>query len=244
MAPLQTKITVQVAHADVLTAAGLVAILGRQDEFELVPQPRAADVVIADYQTGVRIARAGHPDESRVLILTHTDSEVEICHALEQGVRGYVFLGGSIDELRSSLQLVHLGEVALGRGVAGRIAVRLQCKALTRREDEVLGHVMSGLSNKAIAAKLKLAVGTIKTHVKSILEKLDARSRTQAAAIAQRRGILRSGELSSEQGSAVTLLPPVAPSAHDEPAGVRARLKRRSQQLASSRQLHRQGDLR
>jgi two-component system NarL family response regulator len=152
--------------------------------------------------------------------LTHTDSEVEICHALEQGVRGYVLLGGSIDELRSSLQLVHLGEVALGRGVAGRIAVRLRCRALTRREAEVLGYLVSGLSNKGIAAKLELAVGTIKTHVKSILEKLDARSRTQAAAIAQRRGIVRNCELGSEQGTAPTLLRPIAPSTRDEPTRV------------------------
>jgi DNA-binding NarL/FixJ family response regulator len=227
----------------VLTAAGLVAILGRQQEFELVPQPHIADVVIADYQTGVRIARAGQAGKVRVLILTHTDSEVEICHALEQGVRGYVFLGGSIDELRSSLQLVHLGEVALGRGVAGRIAVRMQCKALTRREVEVLGYVMSGLSNKAIAANLKLAVGTIKTHVKSILEKLDARSRTQAAAIAQRRGILRSGERSSEEGTACAFVRPVAPSSANESTRVRTRLKRRAEQRTLQR-LHQQGDLR
>ncbi len=51
--------------------------------------------------------------------------------------------------------------------------------------------MMLGLSNKAIASKLTLAVGTVKTHVKSVLEKLDATSRTQAVSIAQRRGILR-----------------------------------------------------
>jgi len=47
------------------------------------------------------------------------------------------------------------------------------------------------MSNKAIASKLTLAVGTVKTHVKSVLEKLNASSRTQAVSIAQRRGILR-----------------------------------------------------
>jgi hypothetical protein len=51
--------------------------------------------------------------------------------------------------------------------------------------------MMLGMSNKAIASKLTLAVGTVKTHVKSVLEKLDAKSRTQAVSIAQRRGILR-----------------------------------------------------
>jgi hypothetical protein len=54
---------------------------------------------------------------------------------------------------------------------------------------------MLGLSNKRIASQLAVAVGTVKTHVKSILLKLDAASRTEAVAIAQRRGILQEGEL-------------------------------------------------
>jgi DNA-binding CsgD family transcriptional regulator len=75
--------------------------------------------------------------------------------------------------------------------VASRIADRMKQQALTRREGDILRHMMLGMSNKAIASKLTLAVGTVKTHVKSVLEKLDASSRTQAVSIAQRRGILR-----------------------------------------------------
>lgn len=196
------KITLRISHDDVLTAAGLAAILGQYEEFELVAQQQSADVTVADYESGLRIVHASGPEADRVLILTHNNSELAICYALEQGVRGYLFLGGSIDELRSSLTLVHFGEVALGRGVASRIAGRLQRKALTRREIEVLGYVMGGLSNKAIAAKLTLAVGTIKTHVKSILEKLDARSRTQAAAIAQGLGMIPDEEFILSDGLA------------------------------------------
>ena len=75
--------------------------------------------------------------------------------------------------------------------VAIRIADSMKQQALTRREEDILAHMMVGLSNKGIASKLALAVGTVKTHVKSILRKLDATSRTEAAAIAQRRGILQ-----------------------------------------------------
>jgi DNA-binding CsgD family transcriptional regulator len=64
-------------------------------------------------------------------------------------------------------------------------------QALTRREEDILRQVMLGLSNKGIARKLTVAVGTVKTHVKAILRKLDATSRTGAVAVAQRRGILR-----------------------------------------------------
>jgi DNA-binding NarL/FixJ family response regulator len=84
-----------------------------------------------------------------------------------------------------------MGGIALGPLVASRIADRMKQQALTPREADILRYMMQGMSNKAIASKLTLAVGTVKTHVKSVLEKLDARSRTQAVSIAQRRGILR-----------------------------------------------------
>jgi DNA-binding CsgD family transcriptional regulator len=67
----------------------------------------------------------------------------------------------------------------------------MQQRALTAREEEILRQLTLGLSNKEIARKLNLAVGTVKTHVKSILDKLDAARRTEAVAIARLRGILR-----------------------------------------------------
>jgi DNA-binding NarL/FixJ family response regulator len=124
------------------------------------------------------------------MILTHNDSEAKICHALEQGARGYLLLGCSLKDLMDGLRSVHLGGIALGPLVATRIADSMKQQALTRREEDILAHMMVGLSNKGIASKLALAVGTVKTHVKSILRKLDATSRTEAAAIALRRGIL------------------------------------------------------
>ena len=63
-------------------------------------------------------------------------------------------------------------------------------QTLTPRQAEILRELMLGFSNKIIARKLALSTGTVKSHVKAILQKLDARSRTEAAAIAQRRGIL------------------------------------------------------
>jgi DNA-binding NarL/FixJ family response regulator len=239
---LPAKITLSIAHGDILTAAGLIAVLGRYEEFELVAQQQSADVIVADYESGLRIAHAARPKRRRVLILTHNNSEVEICYALEQGIRGYVFLGGSIDELRLSLKQVHRGEVALGCGVASRIAGRLQGKALTRRETEVLGYVMGGMSNKAIAVQLTLAVGTIKTHVKSILEKLDARTRTQAASIAQRRGMLRGEEFVPGDGFPSGRPRNVATrAANDAPSCLLDGMTERSEKLV--RQTRQRGDL-
>jgi DNA-binding NarL/FixJ family response regulator len=205
------RIRILIAHSDPLIAAGLGATLGRRRDFEvrvctpplteehLTPaRVGRADVIIADYESGLRLVVGVAAERQRVVILTYSDSEAKICHALERGVRGYILLGCSVQELAEGLRSVHLGGIALGPLVASRIADRMKQQALTRREGDILRHMMQGLSNKAIACRLTLAVGTVKTHVKSILEKLDAVSRTEAVAIAQRRGIL------SEESELVT----------------------------------------
>jgi DNA-binding CsgD family transcriptional regulator len=100
-------------------------------------------------------------------------------------------LGCSLQDLFEGLRAVGGGGMALGPVVASRVAEWMKQQALTPREEEILGQMMLGRSNKRIATELSVAVGTVKTHVKSILDKLDAASRTEAVAIAQRRGILQ-----------------------------------------------------
>jgi DNA-binding NarL/FixJ family response regulator len=150
----------------------------------------SADVVVADYDFGLRLIESAGAGSSRVMILTHSTSEAKICHALEKGVRGYVLLGGSLQNLVDGLRSIHAGGVAVGPLVVSRMADWMKHQTLTRRQEEILRQLMLGFSNKIIARKLALAIGTVKAHVKAILHKLDAKSRTEAAAIAQRRGIL------------------------------------------------------
>src|ERR1700748_397719 len=189
------RIKVLIVHSDPLIAAGLEATLAGMRDFEMAVggglRMPPVDVVIADYDSGLRMIAAGSAHSRRVMILTHSDSEAKNCHALEQGARGYLLLGCTLQDLAAGLRSVYMGGIALGPLAASRIADRMKQQALTRREGDILRHMMLGMSNKAIASKLTLAVGTVKTHVKSVLEKLDASSRTQAVSIAQRRGILR-----------------------------------------------------
>jgi two-component system NarL family response regulator len=201
--PKQPGIKVLIAHTDPLIAAGVVTLLRRERDFEVAVCSRAltsngsavhlprAHVVIADYDSGLRLLKSAGTRNPRVMILTHDDSEARICRALEQGVRGYLLLGCSLQDLVNALRSVHVGGLALGPLVVSRLADWIQHQALTRREEDILRQVTLGLSNKGIARNLTLAVGTVKTHVKSILRKLGATSRTEAVAIAQRRGILR-----------------------------------------------------
>jgi DNA-binding NarL/FixJ family response regulator len=202
--PRPLRIKVLIAHCDPLISAGLASLLRKRRDFEAVVCNPAltvstatssllpsADIVVADYDSGLRLIESAGAGRHRVMILTHSDSEAMICHALEQGARGYLLLGCSLPEVLDGLRSVHVGGTALGPVVAGRIADWMKQQALTAREKDILRQMMLGLSNKGIARNLTLALGTVKTHVKSILSKLEAASRTEAAAIAQRRGILR-----------------------------------------------------
>jgi DNA-binding NarL/FixJ family response regulator len=203
--PQPSRIRVLIAHGDPLISAGLAVTLRKRGDFEaIVCSPAltasdmtSGDVVVADYDSGLRLIASAGADRHRVMILTHGDSEAKISHALEQGARGYLLLGCSVQELIDGLRSVHVGGLALGPLVARRIADCMQQRALTRREGDILRQMMLGLSNKQIARKLTLSVGTVKTHVKAVLGKLGASSRTQAVAIAQRRGILREESVSS-----------------------------------------------
>jgi DNA-binding NarL/FixJ family response regulator len=197
------SIKVVIAHSDPLISAGLAALLKGQRDFEIAScslnlaelGPIQGDgpsryVVVADYNSGLQLAASRSAWRDKVMILTNSDSEANIWRALEQGVRGYLLLGCSLKDLVDGVRSVHAGSTVLAPLVAGRIADRMKSEALTTREADILRQIMLGLSNKSIAFKLGLAVGTVKTHIKSILEKLDATSRTDAVVIAQRRGIL------------------------------------------------------
>jgi DNA-binding NarL/FixJ family response regulator len=185
-------------------AAGLESLLGDLRAFKVVSSRSegsgsfsspgdpgfCADVVIADYESGVRLNRCEPELDGRVLILTHADSEAKICNALAQGVRGYLLLGCSLQDLVAGVRSVYEGGVAVTPRVARRIVESLKQQALTPKETKVLRQMMLGRSNKVIAREFGVAVGTVKTHVKSILSKLDAVNRNEAVAIARRRGIL------------------------------------------------------
>jgi DNA-binding NarL/FixJ family response regulator len=200
--PRLVDIGVLIFHSDPFIAAGLEAVLRKRRDLKiLIPRTGTdvalaneesvkADVVIADYESGLRLSETGRESGGRVVILTHSDSEDQICRALQRGVRGYLLLGCTPEELVVGIRSVYEGGVALGPLVAGRIAENMKQQALTAREKGVLRQLMLGLSNKRIAAKFNLREGTIKTHVKSILGKLNATSRTEAIAIAHRRGLL------------------------------------------------------
>jgi two-component system NarL family response regulator len=195
-----SRTRVLLAHQDALLAAGVAATLTGDDEFEvMLPDTgshasvaqawRSADVAIVDYQTALEQMREGGPCR-RVLILSREAGEARVLLALKLGARGYLLSGCSAAELVHSIRVIRQGGTALSREVAERIAESLRSEPLTARELTVLRELMNGLSNKGIANRLSLSLGTVKTHVKNILAKLNASGRAEAITIAQRRGII------------------------------------------------------
>jgi DNA-binding NarL/FixJ family response regulator len=236
--PQSSVITVLIAHCDPLISAGLATVLRERGDFKAVvcspastPEGMArllslADVVVADYDYGLRLIESGGADSHRVMILTHSSSEASVCRALEQGVRGYVLLGGSLENLIEDLRSIHAGGAALGPLVVTRMTDWMRQQTLTARQAEILRQLMLGFSNKIIARKLALSTGTVKSHVKAVLQKLGARSRTEAAAIAQRRGILEEEcERSSPQvrPAGIGMPPGATPPRHRTVSDSRAR---------------------
>jgi two-component system NarL family response regulator len=200
----RSRMKVLIAHCDPLISAGLAVSLREREDFETVvcsseltalratgTRLPPADVVIADYDSGLELLASEEAATHRVIILTHSDSEAKISHALRQGACGYLLLGCSLQELMDALRSVQVGGISLGPLAVRRIGDWMKQPTLTRREADVLRQMMLGLSNKAIATNLTVRVGTVKTHVKAIFNKLDALNRTEAVTIAQRRGILR-----------------------------------------------------
>lgn len=164
------------------------------------------DIVLCDVRlrraSGLDVCKAIREvdDRAKVVFLTVYDDEQYLYQALRAGASGYLLKRLDARELVRHLENVRLGEIVIDPGLAGRIAAsaahvqrgefwpgaRL---GLTQRESEVLGLLVGGLSNKAIAARLVISDDTVKTHLRGLYRKLEVRDRGGAVATALREGL-------------------------------------------------------
>jgi len=128
---------------------------------------------------------------ARVVILSNYTGADEIHAALQGGAASYLPKTVGQPELLKAIRLVAEGRTYVPPEIAVRLAERLRCDELTSREHEVLALVVEGASNAEIARKLGIAGGTVKNHISSIFEKLGVTQRTEAVAVAIKRGIVR-----------------------------------------------------
>lgn len=153
------------------------------------------DVVVLDLRmhgmNGIETIRALRAEFSsvRILVFSNYAKGEEVYQAIKTGASGFVVKEMALDQLLDAVRAVHSGEQHIPPQVAMRIGERLLAQ-LSPREMDVLRLVASGYSNKEIAAKLGLVVGTVKIHVANIYSKLGVSDRTQALVTAVKRGII------------------------------------------------------
>jgi DNA-binding NarL/FixJ family response regulator len=177
---------------------GLEVVGSASDGIEGLERYRALapDVVITDVRMprfdGVQLTAAlvAEPRRGRVLVVTHYDGDETVWKALRAGALGYLTKDTSGPELVAAVRAVAAGQRYLPGAIAARIADRVLQPALSPRELQVLDGIFKGGSNRDIARDLALSERTVAMYVGFILDKLGAKSRTEAVAIALDRGIL------------------------------------------------------
>jgi two-component system, NarL family, response regulator len=127
----------------------------------------------------------------RVIVMTAHDSEDDIHRSLKTGAKGYLVKDMAPQQIRESVRRVAAGESVLSSNFAAKLAESIARPQLSKRERQVLKYLANGRSNKEIARILYISEHTAKAHVKSIMTKLNADSRTEVIAIAIKRGLLK-----------------------------------------------------
>lgn len=188
---------------------GLAAVLGAVPDFEVVAQAgdgqtalrcfreHAPDVAILDLRMqpmdGVELTRAMREENpnARIILLTTYDTDEEVFRGLRAGASSYLLKDVDSARLVEAIRAVHAGRKEIPPEIAAKLADHVASEMLTPRQEEVLRGLAEGKSNMEIANTLFVSEGTVKAHVKAILQKLGARDRTQAITIAIKRGLVR-----------------------------------------------------
>ena len=168
------------------TAAEGIALAHQHQPDVILMDLRLPDMSGISAIATIREQRPG----ARVLMLTTFEGDVEVQRALAAGARAYVLKSSSPEELVSAIQHVHAGKNYLPPQLAVELAQHVG-ETVTAREVSVLKLIAAGNRNQDIADQLCIAEDTVKGHIKRIMEKLGARDRTQAVAIALQRGIIQ-----------------------------------------------------
>jgi DNA-binding NarL/FixJ family response regulator len=209
MTTAQARIRVFSVDDHPLLREGIAAIINNQPDMLVVTQAsdgreavrlfgqHLPDVTLMDLRlpdmSGIDALiaiRSEYPD-ARVIMLTTFEGDVEIQRALKAGARGYMLKSAPPNELVETIRQVHKGKKQIPQQIAAHLAEHFSDESLTEREVDVLRHVSGGNRNRDIAERLFISEETVKVHIKHIMEKLGASDRTQAVAIAVRRGIIQ-----------------------------------------------------
>jgi DNA-binding NarL/FixJ family response regulator len=213
-------IRVLVADDHNLFRDGLTRILDSHPDIEVVASVSSGEAAVAKDEElnpdvflldvnmpgiggvgAIRALRERNP-EARVLMLTVSEKEDDLFTAVRVGARGYLLKDATSEQLIDAIRRVHAGEAVINPVMAAKLFDQFstlprvpqptpEMEELTDRERQILHLLTHGMSNKEIGEELSISPYTVKAHLHHILEKLNLRSRVEAAAWAVRHGLTK-----------------------------------------------------
>jgi DNA-binding NarL/FixJ family response regulator len=206
---MSIPIRILVVDDHALLRGGVAALIAARDDMQLVAEAASGEEAIAQFRrhrpditlmdlqmkgmSGVEAIIAIHAEfpEARIIVLTNLEGDALARRALKAGAQAYLLKGSLRGDLVQTVHLVHRGAKSIDPDVAAQLAEHVSDESLSRREIEVLSLIAAGNSNKMVSVSLGLSEETTKAHVRSIIAKLHANSRTHAVTLALRRGIIQ-----------------------------------------------------
>ena len=216
--PHRATITIAIIEDNRLVREALANMLGEVPDMRVVASENASAVFVAEPRPRVILLDVGLGDEdslgvaaalcerapdAKVIVMDLLPASEEIAEFVNAGVSGFVLKDASFDEFVATIRTVAGGgkvlpeqltrtlfsQIADASGVARHVNPRAPDEVrMTRREQEVIGLIGEGLSNKEIAQRLNIATHTVKSHVRNVMEKLALHTRLQIAAYSHREG--------------------------------------------------------
>ena len=183
-----------------LESASDISVVGvaasSREAIERIPTV-AVDVVLTDLRmagmNGEEMMAVLHKTlpNLRCAVLTNYHSDEDVFSAMNAGAMAYILKTAPMEHVIDAIRTVHAGGRSIPPHIAQQLAQRALRNELSSREHEILQLVARGLKNKEIANKLGISEYTARNHVISLLEKLGTRDRTEATAVAIKRGLVR-----------------------------------------------------
>lgn len=204
----KSPISLVIADDHPLILAGLASLIESEPDLALLGQGTSAAEAVALYERlrpdvmlvdlnmpgggleAIIATRRMHPD-AKIVMLTSYEGDENVHRALQAGAAGYLLKEAGFEEIVRCVRQVVEQRRYLPALLADKLALRIHTSPLSRRELDILAHLSAGKSNKLIARDAGIGVGTVKYHVNNILSKLNVSCRTEAASVAQQRGLLQ-----------------------------------------------------
>jgi len=208
-APDRTRIRILSLDSHPLFREGIKRIISEAPDMVLVSQASTVQEAIQQYREqrpDITLMETRLPDlggiealiairaefpAARIIVLTTCDGDVDVQRALKAGASGYLLKSTPPSELLQEIRKVHSGQKVVQAELAAKLAEHIGEDTLSAREVEVLALVAAGNRNRDIGKQLCITEETVKAHLRRICEKVGAKDRTEAMAIAVRRGIIR-----------------------------------------------------